>query len=93
MSSGEFDLRSRLQRLDHGEQAFEEHISCSRAGCEADARYRIEWRNPRIHSADRVKIWLACDEHLDFLLGFLANRDFPLRVRDIGDAVDAGPLA
>ena len=29
-------------------------------------RWRIEWRNPRIHSADRRKIWVACDEHRDY---------------------------
>jgi hypothetical protein len=25
-------------------------------------------------------VWLACDEHVDFLREFLAARDFPLRV-------------
>jgi hypothetical protein len=53
---------------------------CSRAGCRADGIWRIEWRNPKIHSEDRRKIWLACDEHVSFLREFLAARDFPLEV-------------
>ena len=53
---------------------------CSRAGCRARASHRIEWRNPRIHSEDRRKIWLACDDHEEFLREFLAARDFPLEV-------------
>ena len=50
---------------------------CSRAGCAAAATTRIEWRNPRIHDATRTKVWLACDEHRGFLLGFLEARSFP----------------
>ncbi len=53
---------------------------CSRAGCGADALWRIEWRNPRIHSEDRVKVWTACEEHCDFLRDFLSARSFPVRV-------------
>lgn len=53
---------------------------CSRAGCRAAALWRIEWRNPRIHSADRRKVWTACDEHVGYLRDFLAARDFPVAV-------------
>ncbi|WP_438353077.1 hypothetical protein [Microbacterium sp. CJ88] len=53
---------------------------CSRAGCRAGAVWRIEWRNPRIHSADRRKVWTACDEHVGYLRDFLAARDFPVQV-------------
>lgn len=53
---------------------------CSRAGCRAAARWRIEWRNPRIHSPERRKTWVACDEHRAFLHDFLASRDFPVSV-------------
>jgi hypothetical protein len=66
---------------------------CSRAGCRGQATHRIEWRNPRIHTADRRKVWLACDEHEEYLREFLAARDFPLRVvalHDDGSA--AAPL-
>jgi hypothetical protein len=54
--------------------------TCSRAGCREQAAWRIDWRNPRIHTEDRRKTWLACDEHVEFLRGFVASRDFPLAV-------------
>ena len=53
---------------------------CSRAGCRAAASSRVEWRNPKIHTPDRVKVWLACDQHVDYLRDFLAAREFPVRV-------------
>jgi len=56
---------------------------CSRAGCHEDARWRIDWRNPRIHSEDRVKTWLACTGHVDYLRDFLAARDFPVAVVEL----------
>ena len=56
-----------------------EQFTCSRAGCTAAAGWRIEWRNPKIHTEDRVKVWLACDDHRDYLSEFLAARDFPVR--------------
>jgi hypothetical protein len=52
---------------------------CSRAGCTERATTRIEWRNPRIHDPSRTKVWLACDEHRDYLVGFLEARAFPVR--------------
>lgn len=57
-------------------------LECSRAGCRNDATHHIVWRNPRIHAADREKVWLACDEHVAFLRDYLAARDFPVTVRD-----------
>ncbi len=57
---------------------------CSRAGCRAAASWVIVWRNPRIHAADRRKQWTACDEHVDYLRGFLAAREFPVEVEAFG---------
>lgn len=57
-------------------------LVCSRAGCRNAATKRVVWRNPRIHEADREKIWLACDDHVEFLRDYLAARDFPVTVRD-----------
>ena len=62
---------------------------CSRAGCREDATRAVHWRNPRIHALDRVKTWAACDEHVDFLEGFLRSRDFPVVVTAIGETVDS----
>lgn len=58
-------------------------IECSRAGCRASARWRVIWRNPRIHSADRRKIWVACDDHVAYLREFVAARDFPVSVEPL----------
>lgn len=55
-------------------------VECSRAGCRAPASWVVAWRNPRIHTADRRKLWSACDEHVGFLRDFLAARDFPVEV-------------
>jgi len=67
--------------------ADDEHAAtCSRAGCRAAAHWRIDWRNPRIHAADRRKTWVACDEHRDFLRDFLAARDFPVTVAPLDPA-------
>lgn len=68
-----------------------DQTSCSRAGCRASAQWRLDWRNPRIHAADRVKTWLACDEHVDYLREFLSARDFPLTVSPLAeDAASVG---
>jgi hypothetical protein len=68
-----------------------ESTTCSRAGCSEGASWRLDWRNPRIHSEDRVKTWLACDDHVDYLREFLATRDFPLSVSALGSAREADP--
>lgn len=60
--------------------------TCSRAGCRVDARWRIDWRNPKIHTADRTKTWVACDEHRDYLREFLAARSFPVAVNPLHPA-------
>jgi hypothetical protein len=61
---------------------------CSRAGCAEAAAWRVNWRNPRIHAADRVKVWAACDEHRGFLHDYLRSRAFPVRVTGIDEDVD-----
>ena len=73
------------------------HGVCSRAECRERATWRIDWRNPRIHTGDRGKTWLACDEHVEYLRGFLEARSFPVAVapyaasdHDIADAASGG---
>ncbi|MEI2268041.1 MULTISPECIES: hypothetical protein [unclassified Microbacterium] len=56
---------------------------CSRAGCRADAEWQVIWRNPRIHSPDRRKIWVACPDHVEFLRDYLASRNFPVEVASL----------
>lgn len=62
--------------------------TCSRADCRVEATTAIEWRNPRIHTGDRVKVWLACDEHVGVLREFLAARAFPLEVKPLDASTD-----
>jgi hypothetical protein len=66
---------------------------CSRAGCRAPALWRIEWRNPRIHSPDRRKVWVACDEHREYLRDYLAARDFPVTLAPLTPAEPRGSTA
>jgi hypothetical protein len=65
--------------------------TCSRASCTAAAAWNVNWRNPRIHSIDRVKVWLACDEHRDYLRDYLGARDFPVLVTPLGQSVELVP--
>lgn len=51
-------------------------VKCSRKACTAEARWQLLWNNPKIHTVERRKIWLACDEHRQFLADFLSSRAF-----------------
>jgi len=66
-----------------------DRVQCSRAGCTAVATRSINWRNPKIHGLERVKVWSACDEHVDYLSDFLLARDFPVVVTAAGVTVDS----
>ncbi|MGL3807263.1 acetone carboxylase [Paeniglutamicibacter sp. R2-26] len=48
--------------------------TCSRKGCRVDATTRLLWNNPKIHTPERRKTWLACDEHADWLENYLSER-------------------
>jgi hypothetical protein len=47
---------------------------CSRKACRADATWQLLWNNPRIHTPERRKVWLSCDEHLGWLEDYLQTR-------------------
>ncbi|MEI2713085.1 MAG: acetone carboxylase [Nocardioides sp.] len=49
---------------------------CSAKGCAAAALWELRWNNPKIHTPERRKVWLACDEHLPSLTDFLSARGF-----------------
>lgn len=51
-------------------------LTCSAKGCPADAAWALRWNNPKIHTPDRRKAWLACDEHRGSLTDFLTARGF-----------------
>lgn len=50
--------------------------TCSAKGCRAPATWQLRWNNPKLHTPDRRKIWLACDEHKQHLSDFLGARKF-----------------
>jgi hypothetical protein len=68
-------------------------MQCSSAGCSATASWRVNWRNPRIHAADRVKVWLACDAHRGTLREYLATRGFPVLLSPLDAPVALVPDA
>jgi hypothetical protein len=58
---------------------------CSAKGCQQPAVWALRWNNPKLHSPDRLKVWLACDEHRSSLSDFLGARSF---LRDVIEHVD-----
>lgn len=65
---------------------------CSSKGCTRDAVWALVWNNPRLHTPDRRKSWVACPEHREHLAGFLGARGFLREVVPVADApVDPGP--
>ena len=51
-------------------------VQCSAKGCRAAAVWQLHWNNPKIHTPERRKTWLACDEHRTTLGAFLDARGF-----------------
>lgn len=49
---------------------------CSAKGCQQPALVALRWNNPKIHTPDRRKTWLACAEHQESLSQFLGARGF-----------------
>jgi hypothetical protein len=56
----------------------EDGLRCSAKGCRAGAVVDLNWRNPRLHDASRIKHWLACETHEESLAQFLELRGFLL---------------
>ena len=55
-------------------------VICSAKGCRAAATYVLVWNNPKLHTPDREKTWVACEEHRTSLSQFLELRGFLQRV-------------
>jgi hypothetical protein len=60
-------------------------LTCSAKGCQSAATWSLLWNNPRLHTPDRRKTWLACDDHRESLSGFLAARNFLKEVVPVED--------
>jgi len=55
-------------------------LTCSAKDCRAEAVWQLLWNNPKLHTPERRKTWLACDEHRGSLADFLGARGF---LRDV----------
>jgi len=51
-------------------------LVCSARGCQEPAVWSLLWNNPKLHTPDRRKSWLACEVHRLTLAEFLAARGF-----------------
>lgn len=63
-------------RLDEPKKAVARTMPCSARGCRDAASWGLRWNNPKLHTPERRKTWLACDEHLASLGDFLTARGF-----------------
>ena len=57
-----------------------EDVQCSAKGCRAHARHVLVWNNPKVHTPEREKTWVACDDHRQHLSEHLDVRGFLKRV-------------
>jgi len=58
-------------------------LICSAKGCKAAACWQLRWNNPKLHTPERRKTWLACDEHRSTLSEFLDARGFLREVEPV----------
>lgn len=66
-------------------------LTCSARGCQAAASWSVLWNNPRLHTPERRKSWLACDEHRETLAEFLRARAFLKNVEPLdSSSIDRG---
>lgn len=63
-------------------------LLCSAKGCRAVAEWALLWNNPKLHTPERRKVWLACEDHRVTLGEFLSVRGF-LRQTVPADAIPA----
>lgn len=72
---------------DDGPMTSPEPLVCSAKGCQREADWALLWNNPKLHTPERRKVWLACELHRSTLGDFLTARAF---LRDVVPA-DAAP--
>ncbi|WP_431712056.1 acetone carboxylase [Glutamicibacter uratoxydans] len=64
-------------------------LICSRKGCKQPASDKILWNNPKIHTPERRKVWLACPEHRGWLENYLRERLLYKETEPITEAAQA----
>jgi hypothetical protein len=69
-----------------------EPLTCSAKNCQQPAVWALVWNNPKLHTPDRRKSWLACEQHRAQLAAFLGARGFLREVVPVDEAPeDPGP--
>ncbi len=66
-------------------------LTCSARGCQSDAVWSLLWNNPKLHTPDRRKTWLACDAHRESLGDFLRARGFLRDIEPVTAVESTGP--
>ena len=66
-------------------------LVCSARGCRAEPAWGVLWNNPKLHTPERRKVWLACDAHREHLSEYLRVRDFLRDVVPVADLERAAP--
>ncbi len=62
------------------DQTAGEVVVCSAKGCRQPAVHVLVWNNPKVHTPDREKTWVACDAHRQSLADHLDVRGFLKRI-------------
>lgn len=68
-----------------------DELVCSARRCRQAPSWGLLWNNPKLHTPQRRKVWLACDEHRTQLEEYLGVRDFlraTVPVADLPRVVD-----
>ena len=58
-------------------------LVCSAKGCQEPASWVLLWNNPKLHTPERRKQWLACEVHRESLGAFLSARQFLRAVKPV----------
>ena len=53
-----------------------DQLVCSAKACRNTATWAHLWNNPTLHTPERRKVWLACNDHRTSLGEFLSIRGF-----------------
>lgn len=58
-------------------------VTCSARGCREPAVHALVWNNPKVHTPEREKTWVACERHRASLSEHLDVRGFLKRVEPL----------
>ncbi|MGC1206347.1 MAG: hypothetical protein WA880_00160 [Ornithinimicrobium sp.] len=60
-------------------------VVCSAKACRSTATHAVIWRNPKLHTQARRKVWTACADHVETLRTFVDLRGFLIEVIRVED--------